>query len=532
MSVRNLSTSELNNIMDQATRSGRLFTDRELEAAAVLNIRGQPVSAPTSQTDAFVRKVQQLRASGQPSGQRVLPDIPASVNPGLGTGPGLREDTYNRQPTGQKISGLNNSETRAFLAALGERESASSYNFENKLGFLGKYQFGAETLERLGFVKPGTSASAKKQDQKGALPYGNAILNNPSVWLGKLGVNSKTQWFNNTGAQENAVVDFMNRSYNQLTKNGGILVSDGAQEIAGMLGASHLLGASGAASARSNNWATGVDINGTTAKSYFDLARGAVAKVGGTGTSEDAIPVDEGYTSIASVDPLSGAFTDTQGGCSSFNGDSASGIGGGAGGDGGAGGVDPNGRINPNPTSDDDIVEVLKVGPGFNEVRLASGAEVRRKGARNWRNHNPGNINDGSFTKKRGSLAADPRFAIFPNYATGKKAKEDLLFTTSSYKNKTISQAIPRYAPAFENPTSAYTRQVIQAVGRDAVLSEMTQAERDRMLAAMERIEGFKVGTITVLKPAPATTQPVDPLRNPRGTVNPGTTGGLGGGDV
>ena len=152
------------------------------------------------------------------------------------------------------------------------------------------------------------------------------------------------------------------------------------------------------------------------------------------------------------------------------------------------------------------IIEVLDYGAGFNIVRLGDGRVVRRQGARNWRNHNPGNIEYGAFTKARGALSGDDRFAIMPSYAAGRQAKYDLIFTTASYKDLKISQAIAKYAPAFENNTASYARQVISAAavpvergGPDALMKDTIESERQRILDAMEKVEGFKVGTVTEL---------------------------------
>jgi hypothetical protein len=126
---------------------------------------------------------------------------------------------------------------------------------------------------------------------------------------------------------------------------------------------------------------------------------------------------------------------------------------------------------------------------------------VKRSGARNWRNNNPGNIEYGSFAKAQGAIGSDGRFAVFPTYEAGRKAKSSLLFENSGYRNKSISDAIARYAPEFENDTSAYTNAVARAVGVPAStkLSELTPEQRVRMLNAMERVEGFKPGRETLV---------------------------------
>ena len=152
------------------------------------------------------------------------------------------------------------------------------------------------------------------------------------------------------------------------------------------------------------------------------------------------------------------------------------------------------------------IVEVIEAGAGYNIVKLADGRVVRRTGSRNWRNHNPGNVEEGGFMQARGSLGGDPRFAIMPSYAAGRQAKYDLIFTTGSYKNLSISAAIARYAPAFENDTNGYARQVISAAavptargGPDAIMANTNEEERQRILNAMERVEGFRPGTVEEL---------------------------------
>lgn len=152
------------------------------------------------------------------------------------------------------------------------------------------------------------------------------------------------------------------------------------------------------------------------------------------------------------------------------------------------------------------ITQVLDFGPGYNIVKLADGRVVRRQGARNWRNNNPGNIEEGGFMKARGSLGGDPRFAIMPSYEAGRQAKADLIFTSANYKDLPISAAIARYAPAFENNTQSYARQVISAAavpadrgGPDAKMKDLNKAEQERVLDAMERVEGFRVGTVVEL---------------------------------
>ena len=84
------------------------------------------------------------------------------------------------------------------------------------------------------------------------------------------------------------------------------------------------------------------------------------------------------------------------------------------------------------------ISKIVEVGPGYNVVQLADGSVERRSGARNWRNNNPGNIEYGSFSKKYGAIGGDGRFAIFPSYEVGRKAKEALLLILSSVSSQSF----------------------------------------------------------------------------------------------
>lgn len=71
-------------------------------------------------------------------------------------------------------------------------ESAGSGNYQadNKKGYIGKYQMGAQALEDMGYLK------------KGASKLGAKATYNPENWTGKDGINSATDWKNNTAIQE------------------------------------------------------------------------------------------------------------------------------------------------------------------------------------------------------------------------------------------------------------------------------------------------------------------------------------------
>lgn len=151
--------------------------------------------------------------------------------------------------------------------------------------------------------------------------------------------------------------------------------------------------------------------------------------------------------------------------------------------------------------SDSDVVRIVETGPGYNVVELADGTIVRRAGDRNWRNNNPGNLEYGRFAISQGAIGTDGRFAIFPDYETGRNAKEKLLFDTNSYRNLTLDQAINRYAPSFENNTAAYIQNVASSAGIDpnTKMQDIPESQRGAILDAFERQEGFNKGTETLV---------------------------------
>lgn len=144
-----------------------------------------------------------------------------------------------------------------------------------------------------------------------------------------------------------------------------------------------------------------------------------------------------------------------------------------------------------------EISAIVEAGPGYLVVKRPNGAIQKLQGSRNWRNNNPGNLEYGNYAIAMGAIGTDGRFAVFPTYATGKAAKEKLIFEGNGYKGLTLSQAITRYAPPSENNTTWYQSIVMAAVGGiNKLMSQYTASERSRILAAMEKVEGFKPGTV------------------------------------
>ena len=156
------------------------------------------------------------------------------------------------------------------------------------------------------------------------------------------------------------------------------------------------------------------------------------------------------------------------------------------------------------------ITKIIEVGKGYNVVQLASGEIVKREGVWNWRNNNPGNIEYGDYALSNGAIPFDhgknkpqkqeERFAIFPNYESGRQAKANLIFEGKNYKDLNLDNAIARYAPPKENDTLAYQQSVKKALGfsQDKIesmrMKDFNQDQRNLILSAMEKQEGYGSG--------------------------------------
>lgn len=138
----------------------------------------------------------------------------------------------------------------------------------------------------------------------------------------------------------------------------------------------------------------------------------------------------------------------------------------------------------------------LRNGDGSGGGQNDGSPEQKTGGSRSWRNNNPGNIEFGGYAKSMGATSSDGRFARFPTYEAGRRAQEQLLFEGQNYRNLTLGQAIRRWAPASENNVPAY----LAAMGGDdpsKKMHEYTPEQRGRLLDAMQRHEGWRVGTVT-----------------------------------
>ncbi len=144
------------------------------------------------------------------------------------------------------------------------------------------------------------------------------------------------------------------------------------------------------------------------------------------------------------------------------------------------------------------VRRVVGAGRGFTDIEQVDGTMLRRAGTRNWRNNNPGNLEFNKYTKSLGAVGSDGRFAVFPTLKEGRAAQGKLLFEGEQYRGLDLKAAIARYAPPNENDTERYQRSVLASVqGSNRKMSDYSAVEREAILDAMARVEGFKVGKVS-----------------------------------
>ena len=115
-----------------------------------------------------------------------------------------------------------------------------------------------------------------------------------------------------------------------------------------------------------------------------------------------------------------------------------------------------------------------------------------------WRNNNEGNLRPGSLSSNR--IGVDKKnFAIFATPEDGHAAKKYLLFSSSSYKDLSLKDAIKKYAPGSDNNDPVkYANFIMTKAGvENKQMCTYTVDEQNRIMAAMKIQEGYKAGTET-----------------------------------
>lgn len=168
----------------------------------------------------------------------------------------------------QNSLGADNSEKlREFIRKKESGSTEGNYTIENKFGYIGAYQFGAQALQDQGLIKPGVVTAYSKLGANGH----KDVLDNPANWNNPPG--SKEGFLANKGLQDQAFDKLANSNYKYLSSKGVITADTPAADVAGYVSASHLVGAGSVA----KYGLTKTDANGTSAGKYFNEGKGYVS---------------------------------------------------------------------------------------------------------------------------------------------------------------------------------------------------------------------------------------------------------------
>jgi uncharacterized protein (TIGR02594 family) len=97
----------------------------------------------------------------------------------------------------ETVGTLSREQYARYLGTLGEMESGNNYGTVNRLGYCGRWQFGAGALADAGYVRAGTT---------------NRALLSPAAWTGKDGVSSRADWLARPDAQDAAMLTYTPRA--------------------------------------------------------------------------------------------------------------------------------------------------------------------------------------------------------------------------------------------------------------------------------------------------------------------------------
>jgi len=119
-------------------------------------------------------------------------------------------------------------------------------------------------------------------------------------------------------------------------------------------------------------------------------------------------------------------------------------------------------------------------------------------GSMAWRNNNPGNLVYNANTAALGAIGSNNGFAVFPDVSTGSAALAGIL-NTQTYQALSVDAAIARYAPSFENNTSAYQAFVTGTLGvsGSTTLNSLSQTQMASLQSAIQKQEGYTAGTVS-----------------------------------
>ena len=130
---------------------------------------------------------------------------------------------------------------------------------------------------------------------------------------------------------------------------------------------------------------------------------------------------------------------------------------------------------------------------------------------RSWRNNNPGNLKIGPFARENGAIGeagrskdakpTDRKFAVFPDYAIGRKAQAKRLKEGDLYIDLTLEDLPKKYVGVELNAPDTqevidYRNDIRKITKFDMkrTVRSLNDAEYEKLLDAMKRHEGWRDG--------------------------------------
>lgn len=139
------------------------------------------------------------------------------------------------------------------------------------------------------------------------------------------------------------------------------------------------------------------------------------------------------------------------------------------------------------------------------------GQPANEASTRSWRNNNPGNHSIGTFARKNGAIGAagkipnkknlDLKFAVYPDYDTGRKAQYLRLKEGKMYIDSTLNEFLRTYTGVEKEAPD--TQEVIDyrkaikfftKLDMDRTIRSLNDDEYEQLLDAMKKHEGWREG--------------------------------------
>ena len=134
---------------------------------------------------------------------------------------------------------------------------------------MGRYQHSPQTLEDLGYLKPGSVAL-----------YGKEAVDRQDVWTSRArseGVSTGKEYLASPGLQEKAQMEYMNLAHKTMTASGVITATSPPEHVAGMLSVAQAVGPANAVKwARGDSSGATRNPNGVSATTYYAVGRNSI----------------------------------------------------------------------------------------------------------------------------------------------------------------------------------------------------------------------------------------------------------------